>query len=833
MQFDQEIKINNFSVSRFNEIYLPTINRDTFERLDSYTLFNHEFKKTLFEDNKLHIIIGTDSGLLANYVIEQTLPVNAKYIFVELQSVLNVLSIDIPEQLSNQVEVVCYERLGEILKQEQNEIFIIQQNYVISRSLASKMESSSGYLLLTYEVENLLHQLKFKLRLALSTTEFLKRQLDNIAENHTQANVFADKFCGKSCVVLGGGPSLDRELDWIKLNKDKLLIIAVSRIALKLHKYGITPDIIVCVDPQTMNFDVNTGIFSLTDSTILVNAYHVCSNIISQWSGQSAYLGERFPWNEGNNIKVQAPTVTNSSIHLAIKMGCSRIILAGVDFCYSPQGLTHASGTEEAKAGPCLDILGEWVETYNGDQSETPLQLHHAMKSLAKEVERYPDIEFINLSENAAKIVGVEHKKSADIAITKEQSIDRHSVSLLTLIPDRGIKEVNQDISCCIKEVKQQIKQLNNIQGLVNKAISHIERIISGKGEISKSYNKIEKIETELKTKYLVLSNMLKYYGYYHFTRFLTTQNEQRWEQQQSNFRTKQYYQAYHDTNISLVEHLNLCLKKLVYRQNELLSPVNMEHDLKKPFTQKLVSQWQEFDEIGRVHTWLKYHHNQLDKLSIEDKSIIENAQDLFMTGMEQVNRYRNVIKPANEQLKLAISKVLLLVNNKNINGLAKMENYLLPFIGSSELAYRLYHLTISFRYQLCHQYEKGIEHILLIPEQYHNETEWSQLIVMALKLHKLDLAESMLVKITAVNPQYLPQYAHILRLRGKVKQAIDVYVNYLESFPDDVPVWLKLGLFMVDLNQQEGAETAFSQVLALEPNNQLAQKYLCALQSQ
>lgn len=98
MQLQTNI-LNNFAISRFNEYYLPSINRSTFEGLDSKTIYDGKFKKAFSQKDRLNIIVGMDSGLLANYILEEGIPDGSKFVIVELSSVLPLLVIDIPTEL--------------------------------------------------------------------------------------------------------------------------------------------------------------------------------------------------------------------------------------------------------------------------------------------------------------------------------------------------------------------------------------------------------------------------------------------------------------------------------------------------------------------------------------------------------------------------------------------------------------------------------------------------------------------------------------------------------------------------------------------------------------
>ena len=61
MQLQAHI-LNNFAISRFNEYYLPSINRHTFEGIDSKTLYNRRFRQSFSQQDKLHIVVGMIQG---------------------------------------------------------------------------------------------------------------------------------------------------------------------------------------------------------------------------------------------------------------------------------------------------------------------------------------------------------------------------------------------------------------------------------------------------------------------------------------------------------------------------------------------------------------------------------------------------------------------------------------------------------------------------------------------------------------------------------------------------------------------------------------------------
>ena len=79
---------NTLKTNIFNERYLYSINRDSFSKVSASAIFEAEFKTKIFDENTLYIILGTDSGLLPQYLQKQGIPAGTRYLFIELNEVL-------------------------------------------------------------------------------------------------------------------------------------------------------------------------------------------------------------------------------------------------------------------------------------------------------------------------------------------------------------------------------------------------------------------------------------------------------------------------------------------------------------------------------------------------------------------------------------------------------------------------------------------------------------------------------------------------------------------------------------------------------------------------
>ncbi len=70
------------------------LNPGTFSKLNSTLRFEANYSKLLFKKDTIYIIVGTDSGLLPQYVQEVGIPEGARYIFIEPAIILNALKAE-------------------------------------------------------------------------------------------------------------------------------------------------------------------------------------------------------------------------------------------------------------------------------------------------------------------------------------------------------------------------------------------------------------------------------------------------------------------------------------------------------------------------------------------------------------------------------------------------------------------------------------------------------------------------------------------------------------------------------------------------------------------
>ncbi len=264
---------------------------------------------------------------------------------------------------------------------------------------------------LGWSVNDHLKQIQYSITVSIKTEIYIVEQMKNLAFNKTPAIVLKNAFPGKTAFILAGGPSMDLALDWLKLNRKKVILFAVSRIIRRLNEVGLEADFIVSVDPAPVNYTVSKELLLVSQKPVFIYGYHVYSKLISQWQGRALYLDARVPWQSSLNVEnlpIAPPTVTNTAIYLAYAFGCSRIFLAGADFCYTKDGFSHAKGSKEYTNGPQFKMSGVEVETYEGILASTRLDYAFARNMLEEQIKAMmtnsKECQIFNIACTAAKL---------------------------------------------------------------------------------------------------------------------------------------------------------------------------------------------------------------------------------------------------------------------------------------------------------------------------------------------------------------------------------------------------------------------------------------------
>jgi hypothetical protein len=832
---------NNFITTPFGEEVLYEVNRDAFDRVGSDALFRQRFGNLLKREDTLHVIVGTDSGLLPRWLVERGLPTGSRFLFIELPVLADTIAGRLDGLLPDQVAIARPDQLQEYAEtfQFQDYAYIEQLEFV--ESFGAMDANLAEYRDVAYAIEQEVVNFKRTIQLQLGNHVFLRRQIENLADNLVPTQPLRDCFKGRDAVLLGGGPSLDDMLAWINDHRDQLLLIAVSRIARQLLAKGITVDVVVSVDPHPVSYDVSKEMLRLNRDTLFLNAFHVTPLILGQWHGDAVYAGPKYPWKsklDTDNMENVGPTVTNTALNFALFAGCARVILAGVDLCYDRAGITHASGSIEQQAGPLLDNTGVQLETNGGWLADTNPPFAQAARTLEIQARTAAqrDCAIINPAPGAAKIPGIDHVPLADIDTTADERSAREAIQ--RSLPQQDAAFRRKTLAETARELARVNGRLRSMRKLAEEALEFNVKLFGrhgGKADF-KFKKRMDKVERRLDRDYKDLMPLVKNFGAKSFLRLSRPNNEREWSDDEIEQWGRRYYEIYAETVTTLLELIEAAQDRIKSRLDELSD---------SPDFDSLFHRWEQDSNFGRALLWEERHAMAHAELEPAISQRLDDFKQRFEDSLQDQDTPLARRCREERSLKPVRGKLLQLFQHGNTEELQRHADILGQ--DASDEAVELHALAIGYLRELQEDgagaldaynriLELAADSLEDIGKRAHNPRLEDALRRMSfITLHEGDgdSALQVLDVLSALSPVYEPQYAELLRLTGRVDDAIGVYTDYLQRAPNDLGTMLKLGKLFQDSGALESAQLAYDYILNKDPDNNTARQLQSALHVQ
>ncbi|MCK9396883.1 MAG: DUF115 domain-containing protein [Methylobacter sp.] len=804
----------------FGEKFFYNLNRDSFSKISSQALFDAKFGDTLLQSNSLNIIIGTDSGLLPLYLQHKGLPNGARYIFIEPESVLEqLMSHQLLEELDPAIVCVTFDDWEEAAKSFKMQDYFYINSVRSFNSLCAEDDNCNVYAELSWRIAEMLAQSHWHYNLSLGNETFFVRQLANLADNILPAKLLTDAFKGKTVVLLAGGPSLDEALPWVRQHRQQLIIFAVSRISRQLKSINLEPDFIFSVDPTELSFDISKEMLTFSNRPVFVYAYHTVPTLVSQWQGTGLYLGSQVPWKSTvnqANLDGMGPTVTNTALGVAHKFGFNRIILAGVDLCFTRDGYTHANGSDEHIAGPRFNLTSLQTETNGGFMAPTSCDLVAAINMLALQAKTITKTgcQIINPSVNAAKIDNVTHIPLADIQLDDDPT----DVAAIIAKQIAASNHHSYNDPAIINELKRAEFQINTILNLAKNALSINEAMYSAQGTIEnyKDKRKLDKIEKKLNRDHRQYSKLVKRFGIRSFLKITKPFTDEDWSAEEAKQMGNAYYEAYRDGATALLKLIGEAMERARSRQEETRPTPD--------FTQ-LLSQWRKDHSFGRAKLWRQNHphadipasiQSEFDELEKQFTAILDNKNTSHMARAKSHASFSMLKKRAGLLFKHQKPQEL----NDLLSGLHKHEDQLAaaPYV----------HLLNGYLAELQNDTETALsayQNIIDSENPTLLEEALTRIAAISIDVSDVDNTNAYLSLqcLSQLNPFYLPFYAEIVRLRGDTLAAIDAYNDYISQFPEDTLVQMKLATLYMENKIYDAAELMLDYILAKTPDSKAA----------
>ncbi len=804
-----------FITNRFGDRYLYEVNRSAFDQVGSAAVYQKYFGEDLFQSNRLFVVVGTDSGLLLRHIQKQPLPDGTRYLFVELPAVIEALLAegdlqDLPER----IRVVSLEEAWTQAEDFQLQNYLFLGAVFLRESLAAMDSYLPDYRELSNYLSEQLQAIEWAVRGGLGCKDFILRQFENLGENRIPAIHLKDRYCGKTAVILGGGPSLDELLPWVRDHQDELAVFAVSRVSRRLLEFGLTPHLIFSVDPHDVSFDVSKEMLKFWDKSLFVHSYHVSPKLLGQWRGRSAYVGARYPWRtkaNPENLDTPGPTVTNTALSLAVQMGFSQVVLAGVDLCFNKEGMTHASGSNESAAGPKLDNVLT-VETNGGWRAETGPDYFKAMEILDQQaaLARDAGCRIINPAAGAAKM---EHIEFLPVENLEYEPLDRPMLpGVFDFLPEEDVETRTAHYQSVLQELECVQNDLEKIKDLAGEALYCNKGLFgrSGKKANFKYKLRMDKIEKRLNQEFSELIPLVKKFGIEDFIQVTRLDNEKEWSDEEIEKTADTYYSAYKNSASRLLNAVKSSIDRISIRRAEETSLNDFS---------SLCEQWLNDGQPGRFYVWRDRYPDLQDEELDSSAETLKTQFDKEMHVVETVQAKRARQMRSLGPLR---GKAVRLYKRGDKDGLARISDALSKHENQEEAA-SLRSLVQGYLAEINDNHDLALEcYQELIGESFNALTEDAlrRIASISLQSGQLEYAKLALECLAGAIFVYKPQYADFLRLLGQNQAAADLYVDYLERVPSDLGVLIKLGRLYHSMGVSDVARQVFQMALEQDPEN-------------
>ncbi|MFT7860915.1 MAG: 6-hydroxymethylpterin diphosphokinase MptE-like protein [Sulfurimonas sp.] len=191
-------------------------------------------------------------------------------------------------------------------------------------------------------------------------TNSLLRSLEHLKEHYNILDVSKkldnDYFENKPLLILGAGPSLHHNIEWLKAHQDKFIIITVTAMLSKLEKEGIKPTLLTNVHGfnDALPHVQNVKDIHFFDESIALFSTFTTPEFLAPFKKENVFLFQgTSAFKKGFN-GLSSSNIGALSYGLSLKLGAKNIYLLGLDFALDQTtGESHADSHEYKKQ---LDI---------------------------------------------------------------------------------------------------------------------------------------------------------------------------------------------------------------------------------------------------------------------------------------------------------------------------------------------------------------------------------------------------------------------------------------------------------------------------------------------
>ena len=330
-----------------------------------------------------------------------------------------------------------------------------------------------------------------------------------------------DKAKGLPVLCIAAGPSLKKQLDFIKSIQDEVYIIAVTAALKPLLKAGIKCDLYTCIDMDDIieKYFEDVDLKGIKIALEMATYHGVMENHpeADYIIGQSSAAGKSYINKILTSLNIRVPaesrihgamTVAMMSIQLANLMGASEVIMVGQDLAYEDT-VSHLPGADYSSSVQMIknketgqeyllfeDYGGKknaavpvnWVKGYKKKRVPTTAQFVAYRDFMARFFKttglhpincteggmHIPECKQMTLKQAYNKHVKGNLTSNKSLPIARHRSMDKKAVTDTVRMLETIQKEFREIRSCAVSGLKELSKKIPNFD-IVNKYIKAIK----------------------------------------------------------------------------------------------------------------------------------------------------------------------------------------------------------------------------------------------------------------------------------------------------------------------------------------------------------------------
>ncbi|MBV4428326.1 motility associated factor glycosyltransferase family protein [Clostridium tyrobutyricum] len=334
------------------------------------------------------------------------------------------------------------------------------------------------------------------------TIEGLKNNFKNIEELIKSPSIenIKNKYSGKPAIIVGAGPSLDKNIDELKKVQDKALILATDAVISTLKNHNIVPDAIFTIERVITTYNSFYKNNHIDKNIVFVGPPVVRNEILEKLQSNKKLLclkkGESINEWINNSILKENRLINmgTSCAHIALAFAkyvdADPVVFIGMDLAYTKEGKTHSNDVEIGSKANLEDKSLIYVKDIYGDMIPTNYPLKNFLTFLETELARdFGNRKYIDATEGGAFKAGSEIMSLKEV-ISKYCSNDIER--LYDMVPEsRELDEI---------KYRRAIAELENLQNRFKKLrekciiqIKKLENSLYNKHNLKETFNMLNK----------------------------------------------------------------------------------------------------------------------------------------------------------------------------------------------------------------------------------------------------------------------------------------------------------------------------------------------------